>query len=71
MQCCDSMYFRLWYVYWVLCSVRLARCTAPNLVQYIKHKRRPTTQGFPDYGTPGVPKHVGRKLCIDCVDFGA
>jgi hypothetical protein len=24
---------------------------------------------LPDDVTPGVPKHVGRQLCIDCVYF--
>jgi len=27
------------------------------------------TQGFPDDGTPGVPKHAGRNLCVDCFWF--
>jgi len=22
---------------------------------------------FPDDSTPGVPKHVGRKYCVDCI----
>ena len=25
------------------------------------------TLGFPDCGTPGVPKNIRRKMCIDCV----
>ena len=24
------------------------------------------TYGFPDDRIPGVPKHVARKLCVDC-----
>jgi hypothetical protein len=53
---------------WCVC-VCVCVCVSYELDQF----RGPAcvSIGFPDVGTPGVPKHVVRKWCVDCVIFRA
>ena len=58
MQCCGSMCFRLWCVYWVLCSVQLCRMLHFSQAQC----------KLPEDG-PGGPKHVGVNIRYFNVNF--